>query len=144
MFPRRPARFLAFLAPLFAVLVLAPPPARATLAQYDSVVSDDEANNARLLRDLEGETRRSCRYVCALAFAQPGGEIVSVVRGSCEGMILEEGRGQGGFGYDPFFLPVGETRSMAELSPDEKAAISHRGRATRSMRPILVRHVAGD
>ncbi len=113
-------------------------------ARFAGAHGDDEANNARLLRDLEGATRRSCHYVCALALARPGGEIVSVVRGTCEGSILEEGRGEGGFGYDPFFLPAGETRSMAELSRDEKAAISHRGRATRSMRPILVRHLAGD
>jgi XTP/dITP diphosphohydrolase len=113
-------------------------------ARFAGAHGDDEANNERLVRDLEGAVRRSCRYVCALALARPGGEIVTVVRGSCEGTILEQARGEGGFGYDPLFLPAGDTRSMAELSPDEKAAISHRGRATRSMRPLLIRHVAGD
>ena len=98
-------------------------------ARFAGAHGDDEANNSRLLRDLEGSTRRSCRYVCALALARPGGEIVSVVRGSCEGRILEEGRGEGGFGYDPFFLPAGETRSMAELSPEKKNEISHRAKA---------------
>jgi XTP/dITP diphosphohydrolase len=112
-------------------------------ARFAGAHGDDAANNARLLQELEGNTHRACRYVCALALARPGGEIVSLVRGSCEGEVLLEGRGEGGFGYDPLFLPEGETRSMAELSPDEKAAISHRGRAARSMLPLLMRYVAG-
>jgi XTP/dITP diphosphohydrolase len=110
-------------------------------ARFAGEHGDDAANNARLLAELAGVTRRTCRYVCAMALARPDGEVVSVVRGSCKGTVLAEARGEGGFGYDPLFLPEGETRSMAELSPQEKATISHRGRAARSMLPLLLRHL---
>ena len=94
--------------------------------------ADDAANNARLLREMEGvpDEARRARFVCVLAAAREG-QTVLTARGEVEGRILREPRGTGGFGYDPlFYLPeIGKT--MAELSAQEKAEVSHRGRALR-------------
>jgi XTP/dITP diphosphohydrolase len=106
-------------------------------ARYAGVHGDDEANNRKLIEALKGVEDRSARYVCALALADPTGEIVSTVHGVSEGRIIDEPRGAGGFGYDPYFVPEGETRTNAELSEREKSAISHRGRAVRAFIPIL-------
>jgi len=103
----------------------------------------DEQNNELLLRALEGlaDERRGAAYVAVLALARPDGAIHAAVRGECRGRIGRERRGQGGFGYDPLFLPEQDgapgALSMAELSPEAKDAISHRGRAFRSLRPLL-------
>jgi XTP/dITP diphosphohydrolase len=77
---------------------------------------------------------RRVAYVCALAYAEPGGR-EHVVEGRCEGTLAHEPRGHGGFGYDPAFVPADrdDGRTMAELSPEEKDAISHRGRAARAL-----------
>ena len=82
----------------------------------------------------DGDTRVA--YVCAMAFVEPGGR-VEVVQGRCEGRLTHEPRGSGGFGYDPAFVPddyPDDERTMAELEPEEKDAISHRGRAARALR----------
>jgi XTP/dITP diphosphohydrolase len=73
-------------------------------------------------------------YVCALAYVTPDGE-EHVVEGRCEGTLAHEPRGDGGFGYDPAFIPVDrdDGRTMAELTPEEKDVISHRGRAARAL-----------
>jgi len=94
----------------------------------------DAANNARLLHALAGvpAARRTARFVCCLALVGPAGELVTA-RASCEGVILAEARGQGGFGYDPLFLPAGCDRTMAELGLDEKNRLSHRGQALRAL-----------
>ena len=110
-------------------------------ARYAGRHGDNVANNARLLRELEGVTDRSARFVCACALASPDGEIVATTGGTCEGGIAEGPRGEGGFGYDPLFVPEGEERTMAELRPEEKAALSHRGRALRALVPALERHL---
>ncbi len=95
----------------------------------------------QLLKDLAGvrslEGRRA-RFVCALAFVWPGGS--EVVRGVVWGHILFGGRGEGGFGYDPIFQPEGDTRSMAELSLEEKNACSHRAAALRQILPMVRTH----
>lgn len=92
----------------------------------------------RILDLLKGvpDDRRSARFRAAVAISIPGGETV-VVEGTCEGQIAHEPRGTGGFGYDPiFYLPeLGKT--MAELSPDEKNSISHRGKALREAKKVL-------
>jgi XTP/dITP diphosphohydrolase len=78
---------------------------------------------------------RRVAYVCALVYVEPGGR-EEVVHGRCEGTLALEPRGQRGFGYDPAFVPddyPDDERTMAELSPDEKDAISHRGRAARAL-----------
>src|SRR5262245_40524535 len=102
-------------------------------ARFAGPGASDEENLAKLLREVDGEDRRVA-YVCALALVHgPGEELV--VKGRCEGTLTDEPRGAGGFGYDPAFVPndtpADDLRTMAELSPDEKHAISHRGRAAR-------------
>lgn len=97
----------------------------------------DEMNNQRLLRELDGKGDRTGRFVCVIALANPEGRVVSTTRGTFEGAIGEPPRvpsGEQGFGYDPLFL-VGPhfERTSAELSPDEKHAMSHRGEALRLM-----------
>lgn len=106
-------------------------------ARYAGVHGDDRANNAKLIRDLQGVQDRTARYVCAVALARPDGDVVAVAQGTCEGHVVEEPRGAGGFGYDPYFVAAGESRTNAELDPEEKDAISHRGQALRSMVPLL-------
>jgi XTP/dITP diphosphohydrolase len=89
----------------------------------------------RVLRELDGVApeARGCRYVCAAAAVWPDGR-EAVVRGTVEGHITEEARGTGGFGYDPIVQPVeGDGRTFAEMTPDEKHAISHRARAFRRL-----------
>lgn len=110
-------------------------------ARYAGEGASDEENLAKLLREVDaaGGDRRAA-YVCALVLIdESGGEHVFEAR--CEGALLGEGRGSGGFGYDPAFVPdetgPGDERTMAELSPGEKHAISHRGKAAR----MLARHL---
>jgi XTP/dITP diphosphohydrolase len=105
----------------------------------------DDAANYRLLlaqlRDVPDE-RRGAAFVSACALVTgPGQE--TVVRGEWPGMIAREPLGDGGFGYDPVFVPDGETRSAAELSPAEKDAVSHRGRALELLVPSLRELVRG-
>ncbi|HVZ33137.1 MAG TPA: RdgB/HAM1 family non-canonical purine NTP pyrophosphatase [Polyangiaceae bacterium] len=99
----------------------------------------DLANNAKLLEQLRGvpAERRHARFVCTLALAAPDGRILAEARGTYEGIIAEEPRGQNGFGYDPLlFLPdLGCT--SAELTPSEKHARSHRGLALRRLAALL-------
>jgi XTP/dITP diphosphohydrolase len=93
---------------------------------------DDEANNARLLRELEAaaDGRRSGRFVCVISAARDGREVTHF-RGEAEGEILRAPRGQMGFGYDPLFYFPALGKSFAELTPEEKARVSHRGAALR-------------
>ncbi|MBQ4254366.1 MAG: RdgB/HAM1 family non-canonical purine NTP pyrophosphatase [Erysipelotrichaceae bacterium] len=90
-----------------------------------------DVKNATLIKRLEDKEDRSARFVCAIALIDHLGK--HVFEGVMEGSIGFEQRGENGFGYDPIFIPVGETRTSAELSPDEKNAISHRGKATRKL-----------
>lgn len=109
-------------------------------ARWSGGHGDDAANRELLLAQLADvrEPHRGARFVCAAALVTPSGEEV-VREGYLEGTLLREGRGKGGFGYDPILLPKGETRSCAELSPAEKNAISHRGHAFRALAPDLAR-----
>ena len=115
-------------------------------ARYAGRHGDDAANNARLLAELArlehaSPTRpvsRAARFVCALALARPDGSLALEVQGTAEGRILEAPRGHHDFGYDPLFLftepGFAETgRGFAELEPEEKARVSHRGRALREL-----------
>jgi XTP/dITP diphosphohydrolase len=103
-------------------------------ARYAGEGATDEENLAKLLREVPPGADQRVAYVCSLASVEPGGE-EHVVEGRCEGELTHEPRGSGGFGYDPAFVPadVGDGRTMAELSPEEKDAISHRGRAARAL-----------
>jgi XTP/dITP diphosphohydrolase len=108
-------------------------------ARYAGEEATDEENLAKLLREVppEGDTRVA--YVCAIACVEPGGG-ERVVHGRCEGRLTHEPRGSGGFGYDPAFVPddYDDGRTMAELAPEEKDDISHRGRAARELKLILL------
>ena len=109
-------------------------------ARFAGEGAGDEANLAKLLRDVPEDGDRRVAYVCALAYAEPGGR-EELVYGRCEGRLATEPRGEGGFGYDPAFVPddyPGDERTMAELTPEEKDAISHRGRAARALVEKLV------
>ena len=103
-------------------------------ARYAGEGAGDEQNLAKLLREVPPDGDRRVAYLCALACVEPGGE-EHLVEGRCEGELTHDPRGEGGFGYDPAFVPadLADGRTMAELSPDEKDAISHRGRAARAM-----------
>lgn len=94
----------------------------------------DARNNARLLRELQGVPleRRTARFVCVMCVADPQGNILATSRGEFEGRIGDAPRGRKGFGYDPLFV-LEDGRASAELTPQEKNARSHRGRAARAM-----------
>jgi XTP/dITP diphosphohydrolase len=98
----------------------------------------DQANNAYLLQQLAGtpEPGRGARYVCAAALVGREGE-EALFLGSCDGVVLEELRGAGGFGYDPLFYIPSERCTFGELAPDRKNEISHRGRAVRQAAEAL-------
>jgi XTP/dITP diphosphohydrolase len=95
---------------------------------------DDAANLELLLRQVADvpDPRRGAAFVCAAALATPSGGTV-VEEGRLTGRLAHEPRGTYGFGYDPVFIPDGETRTTAEMSPAEKDAVSHRGRAFRAL-----------
>ena len=92
--------------------------------------ADDRANNTRLLRELSPAADRSARFVCVIAAARDG-RTLSTFRGEAQGRILEAPRGSGGFGYDPLFFFPAVGKTFAELTPEEKAGLSHRGAAFR-------------
>ena len=99
---------------------------------------DDEANIVKVLENLAGvpEEKRTARFMCALAIAGPEMDTTTVF-GTCEGVILQEKRGTNGFGYDPIFFIPELGRAMAELTPEEKGSISHRGNAIRKLAQAL-------
>jgi XTP/dITP diphosphohydrolase len=96
--------------------------------------TDDDANNARVLRELKGlpPERRTGRFVCVIVAARDG-RTLGTFRGSAEGMILDHLRGTHGFGYDPMFYFPAIQKTFAELTPEEKALCSHRGAAFRKV-----------
>lgn len=94
-------------------------------ARYAGVHGDDDANNRKLLSELDGVTDRGAHYVCAIACVFPDGRRFTV-EGTCEGEILTAQRGEGGFGYDPLFLIPGTGKTFAEMTPEEKNSRSHR------------------
>jgi XTP/dITP diphosphohydrolase len=111
-------------------------------ARYAGPDATDGENLELLLREVAGVEERGVAYVCALAYVGEDGS-ERIVEGRCEGTLAAEPRGSGGFGYDPAFVPEDtgpdDPRTMAELSPSEKHAISHRGRAARALAEVLSR-----
>jgi len=107
-------------------------------ARYAGEEKNDEANNDKILNELKDvkEKDRTARFYCALAFAMPGKDTITV-NGTCEGSILFERRGTNGFGYDPLFYVTDLKKSMAELLPEEKNQISHRAKALRKLEDQL-------
>jgi XTP/dITP diphosphohydrolase len=108
-------------------------------ARYAGKQGDDAANNQKLLAELAPlpAEKREAYYVCTAALADPAGTIHAVVEGRCHGRIIAEQRGDGGFGYDPYFLIPEYHQTFGELSSRVKHALSHRGRALVQLRPIL-------
>ena len=107
-------------------------------ARFAGPEKSDAANNALLLKKLTDvpEDERTARFVCALSLAKPSGETLTV-RGTMEGFIGFEAKGAHGFGYDPLFIVPSRNQTAAELTKEEKAAISHRGNALKKLELAL-------
>lgn len=107
-------------------------------ARWSGAHGDDLANLNLLLSQLSDvpDSRRGAAFHCAAAVVLPDGT-ERVVEGTIDGTLIREPRGTHGFGYDPIFVPLGESRTTAEMSAEEKDAISHRGRAMRALVPVL-------
>lgn len=106
-------------------------------ARFAGPNATDEENLQLLIDSIASTDVRSARYRCVAVAGWPDGREVHA-EATCEGMLVTERRGSGGFGYDPVFVPVeGDGRTMAELTPDEKDAISHRGRSFRALKEEL-------
>jgi XTP/dITP diphosphohydrolase len=110
-------------------------------ARFAGEHATDEENLAKLLREVPADGDTRVEYVCALAYAEPGTRDTTMFVGRCAGELTHEPRGEGGFGYDPAVVPADrdDGRTMAELTPQEKDAISHRGRAARQLLDWLER-----
>ena len=108
-------------------------------AEMHDAGKGDADNNRLLLKQIEDvpDQRRTARFVCVLALADPSGKIVLTARDTIEGRMIHVPRGDNGFGYDPLFLVDELRKTTAELEPGEKHRISHRGRALRRLRQLL-------
>jgi XTP/dITP diphosphohydrolase len=109
-------------------------------ARFAGERATDAANLHKLLRALAGADDRRVAYVAELVAIAPDGRELHA-RGELAGTLATAPRGSGGFGYDPAFVPEGETRTVAEMTPAEKDAISHRGRAAAALREVLAAHL---
>lgn len=111
-------------------------------ARFSGPNATDKKNNNKLLRSLKGVPReeRQARYRCFAALAEPD-QVVTVVDGRCGGIITEKARGRNGFGYDPYFLIPRYDQTFGELDPSVKAKISHRARALKKMKKLLVKYL---
>ncbi len=109
-------------------------------ARYSGEHGDDASNNQKLLQELDGVPmeERTARYVAAIACVFPDGRQFTV-RGECEGKIAFEPHGDGGFGYDPYF--ISELGPMGELTPEQKDSISHRGKALKLFKQELRKYI---
>jgi len=107
-------------------------------ARFSGENATDQKNNLKLLRSLKGKSfdERGARYRCCVALVDRGG-IISVVNGTCGGVIGERSKGKNGFGYDPLFIVKRYQKTFGELDPAIKSKISHRARALKKMRGIL-------
>jgi XTP/dITP diphosphohydrolase len=110
-------------------------------ARYAGENAGDADNNRKLLAELEcvPKAERTARFRCVLAYVDPDGTLLTA-QGTCEGVILGEPRGQGGFGYDPLFYVPELGKTLAELALAEKNAVSHRGQALKNMASKLARY----
>ncbi|TWT08984.1 XTP/dITP diphosphatase [Planomicrobium sp. CPCC 101079] len=114
-------------------------------ARYAGKEKNDDANIDKVLSKLDGvlEEERTARFRCVLAVAAPNKRTITV-SGSCEGNILRERRGENGFGYDPIFYVPTLGKTLAELSPEEKASVSHRGNALRNLKIAIPEWLDGN
>lgn len=108
-------------------------------ARYAGAVCDDQANNAKLVEQLADvpASQRTARFKCAMALAEPTGKVLARTQGVIEGIIIAQARGEGGFGYDPFFFVPELGKTTAQIPLEHKNRISHRGKATGAMREKL-------
>ena len=111
-------------------------------ARYGGEGLDDTGRWQLLLKNMEGKENRACRFVSVICCAFPDGSQL-MTRGECHGVVAEGPRGEGGFGYDPVFWLPEKGKSMAELSPEEKNSISHRGNALRVFKEELEKKLNG-
>jgi len=102
-------------------------------ARYAGEDASDSANNARLLKAMEGKENREASFICVIAIAVPWGPAL-IYEGRCDGLITKEPLGDQGFGYDPLFFYPSLGRTFAEMSAAEKNQVSHRGRAIAELR----------
>jgi XTP/dITP diphosphohydrolase len=115
-------------------------------ARYAGLDADDNANNAKLMSALEGvplDARRA-RYQCALVFVEAAGAAPLKATAAWHGFILDAPRGAGGFGYDPYFWLPELDKTAAELEPEEKNRLSHRGKAMRALRELLLERLGAQ
>ncbi len=107
-------------------------------ARYAGEDADDRMNNEKLLEELQDvpEKNRTARFICVIAVASPDGELINA-HGASEGRIMDEPRGEEGFGYDPLFYSVEAGAGFSEISREEKLKVSHRGRALRELKEKL-------
>jgi XTP/dITP diphosphohydrolase len=106
-------------------------------ARFAGEHATDAENNAKLLHDLKGIKNRSAHFVCALHLCTPDGQHITAT-GKSEGLIIEEETGDTGFGYDPLFFSAELNKTFAQSTPEEKAEVSHRGRALSQLAKKLV------
>jgi XTP/dITP diphosphohydrolase len=104
--------------------------------EYENL-SKDEKNNLKLLKLMEGKENRKARYKTVVAYYDYKKGIGFWTEGVCEGVIATKPEGTGGFGYDPLFIPEGYNKTMAQLTPEEKNKISHRGKAVAKLKELL-------
>ncbi len=111
-------------------------------ARYAGEEATYHENNKKLLAAMHGVPveKRTARFRCVVAIADANG-LVDTVEGICNGTLLEEERGGGGFGYDPLFIPDGQVKTFGELSPDVKNRISHRAKALQKAFAVLSRYL---
>lgn len=107
-------------------------------ARWGGVNGDHVRNRAKLRDDLKAVADRRGYFLCTAVLLTTDANAL-VATGRVDGTLIDEERGVGGFGYDPMFIPDGDTRTLAEMSPDEKNALSHRGRAFRHLAAMMMR-----
>jgi XTP/dITP diphosphohydrolase len=108
-------------------------------ARFAGKEQNDEANIRKLLKLMDGipKEKRKARFSCFIAISKPTGEVVKIVKGSCEGWIGLKPRGRHGFGYDPVFIASGQSKTFAELKPELKNQISHRAKALKKVKEFI-------
>lgn len=112
-------------------------------ARYAGEDGNDDANNAKLLNELNGITNRSARFRCVIVIAEAG-KVLAHFDGKVEGKIIHQRQGDGGFGYDPLFVPDGFKKSFAELGSELKNGLSHRARAMDQVVPWMERLISNS
>ncbi len=105
-------------------------------ARYAGEHKNDDDNNNKLLKELEGVENRRAKFVSVVTMVYPDGKVIAA-RGECPGNILKAPRGNGGFGYDPLFVPDGLDKTFAEVTQEEKNSVSHRVKALEKLEELL-------